>query len=83
MSKDNELPENSFEDTMQELEQLVAEMEQGDVPLEQALAKFERGITLARNSQKMLKAAEQRVQILMQQDQEDILQDLDQQRIDE
>ncbi|MEP4891031.1 MAG: exodeoxyribonuclease VII small subunit [Aliiglaciecola sp.] len=83
MSKDNELPENSFEDTMQELEQLVAEMEQGDVPLEQALAKFERGISLARNSQKMLKAAEQRVQILMQQDQEDILQDLDQQRIDE
>lgn len=83
MSKDNELSDNSFEDTMQELEQLVAEMEQGDIPLEQALAKFERGISLARNSQKMLKAAEQRVQILMQQDQEDVLQDLDQQRIDE
>ncbi|GAA6185629.1 MULTISPECIES: exodeoxyribonuclease VII small subunit [Alteromonadaceae] len=83
MSKDNELSDNSFEDTMQELEQLVAEMEQGDIPLEQALAKFERGISLARNSQKMLKAAEQRVQILMQQDQEDVLQELDQQRIDE
>ncbi|GAC15896.1 exodeoxyribonuclease VII small subunit [Aliiglaciecola lipolytica] len=83
MSKDNEASGNSFEDTMLELEQLVAEMEQGDIPLEQALAKFERGIALARNSQKMLTAAEQRVQILMQQDQEENLQDLDQQRIDE
>ncbi len=59
-------PENmSFESTIQELEQLVEQLESGDIPLDDALKKFERGIALARNGQTKLDAAEQRVRILL------------------
>ncbi|MFT6285080.1 MAG: exodeoxyribonuclease VII small subunit [Arenicella sp.] len=54
----------TFEQSMQELESLVTKMEQGDLPLEDALQSFERGIQLARQSQQKLKDAEQKVQIL-------------------
>lgn len=57
----------TFEQSMQELEALVTKMEQGDLPLEDALQSFERGIQLARHSQQKLKDAEQKVQILTQQ----------------
>ena len=57
----------TFEQSMQELETLVAKMEQGDLPLEDALQSFERGIVLARHSQQKLKDAEQKVQILTSQ----------------
>tara|TARA_R110002167_G_scaffold219371_3_gene424012 strand:- start:1108 stop:1362 length:255 start_codon:yes stop_codon:yes gene_type:complete len=57
----------SFEQSMQELETIVSKMEQGDLPLEEALQNFERGIQLARLSQQKLKDAEQKVQILMNQ----------------
>jgi exodeoxyribonuclease VII small subunit len=57
----------TFEQSMQELETLVAKMEQGDLPLEDALQSFERGIQLARHSQQKLKDAEQKVQILTSQ----------------
>ena len=54
----------TFEQSMQELETLVTKMEQGDLPLEDALQSFERGIVLARHSQQKLKDAEQKVHIL-------------------
>ena len=54
----------TFEQSMLELETLVTKMEQGDLPLEDALQSFERGIQLARHSQQKLKDAEQKVQIL-------------------
>lgn len=60
---------------MQELESIVSKMEQGELPLEQALENFERGIQLARNSQQALKQAEQKVKILMQQNGQETLQD--------
>lgn len=77
MSDDKTAENLSFEQAMQELEQLVKEMESGDLPLEQALAKFERGITLARTSQSILKTAEQKVQILMKQSGEEQLLNFD------
>lgn len=59
-------PENmSFEHALDELEQIVADLEQGEIPLEESLKRFERGIALARASQKKLKDAEQQVAILM------------------
>lgn len=56
----------SFEAAMQELETIVQAMEQGDLPLDESLAKFERGIQLVKNGQEKLKNAEQKVQMLMQ-----------------
>jgi len=60
-------PENlSFEDALNELEQLVAALEQGDLPLEEALCRFERGVKVARAGRERLEQAQQRVQILLQ-----------------
>jgi exodeoxyribonuclease VII small subunit len=54
-----------FEESMRELETLVERLEKGDLPLEEALKQFERGVALTRACQTALKAAEQRVEILM------------------
>ncbi len=66
MSDANERNTPSFEEAMQQLERIVTEMEQGELPLADALSKFEQGIKLARASQAQLKQAEQKVQILTQ-----------------
>ncbi|MET1218024.1 MAG: exodeoxyribonuclease VII small subunit [Glaciecola sp.] len=60
----SDAPELNFEQAMQQLETIVNQMEQGELPLAEALAKFEQGIKLARTSQSMLKNAEQKVQML-------------------
>jgi exodeoxyribonuclease VII small subunit len=57
-----------FEQALGELESVVDRLEHGDLPLEEALKQFERGIELARACQSSLKQAEQRVEILLQKD---------------
>lgn len=47
MPKKNEAPA-SFETALGELEQIVNRLESGDLPLEEALSEFERGVQLAR-----------------------------------
>jgi exodeoxyribonuclease VII small subunit len=54
-----------FEAAMRDLEQLVERLEQGDLPLEESLAAFERGVALTRACQSALKEAEQKVEILL------------------
>ena len=56
----------NFEKTLAELEELLEKMESSDVKLEDSLNYFERGISLTRACQKALLEAEQKVQILMQ-----------------
>ena len=55
----------AFEKSLQELEALVTRMEQGNLSLEESLQHFERGIQLTRTCQQALKAAEQKVEILL------------------
>jgi exodeoxyribonuclease VII small subunit len=55
-----------FEDSLAEIEQLVSQLEQGDLSLEESLKSFERGVTLTRICQKALQEAEQKVQILIE-----------------
>jgi exodeoxyribonuclease VII small subunit len=55
-----------FEDSLQELELLVEQMEQGDITLEESLKSFERGVKLTSTCQKALQDAEQKVQILLE-----------------
>lgn len=55
-----------FEQALGELESVVDRLEHGELPLEEALKQFERGIELARACQSSLKQAEQRVEILLQ-----------------
>jgi exodeoxyribonuclease VII small subunit len=55
-----------FESSMEELEKLVEQMEQGDISLEESLKAFERGIKLTRTCQQALLDAEQKVQVLLE-----------------
>ncbi|MEZ4332900.1 MAG: exodeoxyribonuclease VII small subunit [Myxococcota bacterium] len=55
----------SFEAALAELETVVARLESGDMPLEQALEAFEAGIQLSRRCGATLDAAERRIEILM------------------
>ena len=51
---------------MSQLEELVEDMEQGDLPLEDALKHFEKGISLATDCQQALSKAEQKVTQLIE-----------------
>lgn len=53
-----------FEASLDELEQLVARMEGGDMSLDESLQSFERGIALFRSCQGVLDAAQLRVKLL-------------------
>ncbi|SMF95964.1 Exodeoxyribonuclease VII small subunit [Methylomagnum ishizawai] len=63
----------NFEESLAELEQLVDRMEQGDLPLEEALKLFERGVQLTRTSQAALREAEQKVRVLLEKNGEPLL----------
>ena len=54
-----------FERALGELESLVERLERGDLPLEEALRTFERGVELTRHCQSSLRAAQQKVEILL------------------
>ncbi len=53
-----------FEAALEELERLVGRLEKGDLPLEESLKEFERGVALTRSCQQELKNAEQKVRKL-------------------
>ena len=55
----------NLEKSLTDLENLVEELESGDLPLEKAMKKFEDGIKLTRACQTALKEAEQKVEILL------------------
>ena len=57
----------SFEQAMQQLERIVVQLEQGELPLEKALEQFEEAVKLSRLSQQKLQQAEQKVSQLLQQ----------------
>lgn len=51
--------EKTFDESLKELEKIVERLEQGDVPLEEALDKFQEGISLSRDLKKKLQNAEE------------------------
>lgn len=55
----------TFEESLNELDTIVQSLEQGDLSLEESMAVFERGLNLSQLSQVKLKAAEQKVNILL------------------
>ena len=65
--KSDQKPENmpDFEQSLTELETLVQKLEAGDVPLEEALQTFERGVALTRQCQTALRTAQQKVEVLL------------------
>jgi len=59
-------PEGNFESRLAELEELVRQLEQGDKPLEESLALYEKGIAALKSCHKILDTAEQRLKRLVQ-----------------
>jgi len=59
------MKENKFEDAMRELEDIVKRLESGDLPLEESLKIFEKGVVLSRFCFNKLEEAEKRVSILI------------------
>ncbi|HTW76112.1 MAG TPA: exodeoxyribonuclease VII small subunit [Steroidobacteraceae bacterium] len=67
----------AFEQTLAQLESLVAQLESGDLPLDVALRTFEQGVRLTRECQAALSAAQQRVQLLLQRGETVVLEEFD------
>ncbi len=67
--KNNGEQARSFEASLEALEQIVHELEHGDLPLEKSLELFEQGIRLSRQCQERLSQAERRIEILLRDNQ--------------
>lgn len=59
------MKELNFEDTMKELETIVKELENGDLNLDESVKKFEKGMNLSKNANKMIEEAEKKIMILI------------------
>ena len=60
------MSKTTFEQSMKNLEQIVQELESGDIPLEEAMQKFEEGIKLSRLCSKKLDETENKITLLLQ-----------------
>jgi len=63
-SKKNQTPPKSFEDALRELEQILSEIENGEVGLEESLVKYERGNFLIQHCRAVLGQAEKQIELL-------------------
>ncbi|HEX6649144.1 MAG TPA: exodeoxyribonuclease VII small subunit [Pyrinomonadaceae bacterium] len=59
----------TFEASLEALEQIVRQLEDGDLPLEKSLELFEHGVRLSRECQERLSQAERRIEILLRDNQ--------------
>lgn len=66
---DKDIAKLDFEKAYQELESIVQRMEQGEQDLEQSLKDFERGVSLMKHCHGVLKEAEQKVELLVKDNQ--------------
>jgi exodeoxyribonuclease VII small subunit len=64
MAKKNQVAPKTFEEALQELEQILGEMEGGKVGLEESIVKYERGSFLIRHCRTVLSAAEKQIELL-------------------
>ncbi len=64
MAKKTQSPPRSFEDALKELEQILAEIDAGQVGLEESLAKYERGNFLIQHCRGVLGSAEKQIELL-------------------
>ena len=60
------MAKKTFEQSMKQLEQIVQELESGDLPLEKAIKKFEEGIQLSKLCARKLDETEKKVSMLLE-----------------
>ncbi len=58
----------SFEEQLESLEQIVEELEGGDLTLDEALERYERGVAAHKQCLQILAAAEKRIEVLLKSD---------------
>ena len=58
----------SFEEQMEKLEEIVGELEKGDLNLDDSVSKFEEGIKISKECNKILEEAEKNITILVNKD---------------
>jgi len=64
MAKKAQIPPKNFEEAIAELEAILADIEAGEVGLEQSLAKYERGAFLVQHCRGVLNGAEKQIELL-------------------
>ncbi len=64
MAKKTFTPPKTFEEALQELEQILADIEAGDLGLEESLLKYERGNLLIQHCRGVLNTAEKQIELL-------------------
>lgn len=62
------MAKSSFESNMENLEKIVLELEKGDLNLDESISKFEEGIKISKECNKMLNDAEKKITILLEKD---------------
>ena len=62
------MQEKNFEQSMQDLEKIVTELEKGDLNLDESVKKFEEGMKIAKKCNNMLEEAEKKITILLEKD---------------
>ena len=62
------MAKSSFEDNMEKLEKIVTELEKGNLNLDDSIAKFEDGIRISKECNKILEEAEKKITILLEKD---------------
>ena len=58
----------NFENNIDELERLITELEKGDLNLEDSISKFEKGVELSKECNKVLEESEKKITILLEKD---------------
>ncbi len=64
--KNNDISKLSFEEAIKELGSIVGKIEQGEIPLQDSLTQYERGMSLIQHCQAILKKAEKRIEKISQ-----------------
>ena len=62
------MKEKSFEENINDLENIVTELEKGDLNLDESMKKFEEGMKISRDCTKILEEAEKKITILLEKD---------------
>ena len=60
--KKDDISKLSFEDAIKELTNIVGKIEQGEIPLQDSLSQYERGMALIKHCQNILRTAEKRIE---------------------
>jgi len=64
MGKKNQTPPKNFEEALGELEQILADIEGGEIGLEESITKYERGTFLIQHCRGVLSTAEKQIEVL-------------------